>query len=89
MDFGYPVLTILIAFPLIAACGLFFLRAPQVVRYYTMAVSLIECLLAVPLLTGFKLNAEFQFVETDSTGSTNGDSSIISASTGSAYSWSS
>ncbi|WP_338670194.1 complex I subunit 4 family protein [Pseudodesulfovibrio methanolicus] len=62
LDFGYPVLTILIAFPLIAACGLFFLRAPQVVRYYTMAVSLIECLLAVPLM-GFKLNADFQFVE--------------------------
>ncbi|BDQ36651.1 NADH:ubiquinone oxidoreductase subunit M [Pseudodesulfovibrio nedwellii] len=62
MDFGYPVLTILIAFPLVAACGLFFLRSPQVVRYYTMAASIIECLLAIPL-TGFTMNAEFQFVE--------------------------
>lgn len=62
MDFGYPVLTLLIAFPLVAACGLFFLRAPQVVRMYTFAVSIIELLLAAPLLD-FQLNAEFQFVE--------------------------
>ncbi len=62
MDFGYPVLTLLIVFPLVAACGLFFLRAPQVVRMYTLAVSLIELLLAIPLLN-FQLNAEFQFVE--------------------------
>lgn len=62
MDFGYPVLTLLIVFPLIAACGLFFIKAAPVVRYYTLVVSLIECLLAVPLMN-FKLNAEFQFVE--------------------------
>ena len=62
MDFGYPVLTILILFPLVAACGLFFLRASQVVRMYTMAVSLIELLLAVPTLY-YKHNADFQFVE--------------------------
>ncbi|MBU4191140.1 MAG: NADH-quinone oxidoreductase subunit M, partial [Proteobacteria bacterium] len=62
MDFGYPVLTLLILFPLVAACGLFFLRAPQVVRMYTFVVSVIELLLAVPLL-GYKPNADFQFVE--------------------------
>lgn len=62
MDFGYPVLTILILFPLVAACGLFFLRAPQVVRMYTMAVSLIELLLAVPMLS-YQHNPDFQFVE--------------------------
>jgi NADH-quinone oxidoreductase subunit M len=52
----------LILFPLVAACGLFFLRAPQVVRMYTFVVSVIELLLAVPLL-GYKPNADFQFVE--------------------------
>jgi len=62
LDFGYPVLTLLILFPLVAACGLFFLRAPQVVRMYTFVVSVIELLLAVPLL-GYKPNADFQFVE--------------------------
>ncbi|CCH48040.1 complex I subunit 4 family protein [Pseudodesulfovibrio piezophilus] len=62
MDFGYPVLTVLIAFPMVAACGLFFLRAPQVVRMYTFAVSILELLLAIPLMN-FQLNAEFQFVE--------------------------
>jgi len=62
LDFGYPVLTLLILFPLVAACGLFFLRAPQVVRMYTFVVSVIELLLAVPLL-GYTPNADFQFVE--------------------------
>ncbi len=62
MDFGYPVLTLLIVFPLVAGCGLFFLRSPQVVRMFTFAVSIIELLLAVPLF-GYTPNAEFQFVE--------------------------
>lgn len=62
MDFGYPVLTLLIFFPLVAACGLFFLKGSQVVRLYTMAVSLVELLLAIPTL-GFEPNASFQFVE--------------------------
>ena len=62
MDFGYPVLTLLIFFPLVAACGLFFLKGSQVVRLYTMAVALVEIILAIPTL-GFVHNADFQFVE--------------------------
>lgn len=62
MDFGYPVLTCLIFFPLIAACGLFLIRGDAAARGYTMAVSIFELILAIPLLW-FKHNPDFQFVE--------------------------
>ncbi|MDQ7835531.1 MAG: NADH-quinone oxidoreductase subunit M [Humidesulfovibrio sp.] len=62
MEFGYPVLTTLIVFPLLAAAGLFLIKSPQVARAYTMGASILELILAIPLLT-FKHNAEWQFVE--------------------------
>ncbi|MDR3640032.1 MAG: NADH-quinone oxidoreductase subunit M [Humidesulfovibrio sp.] len=62
MDFGYPVLTSLIVFPLVAAAGLFLIKSPQVARAYTMGASILELILGLPLLT-FQHNAEFQFVE--------------------------
>ncbi|MDD4952955.1 MAG: NADH-quinone oxidoreductase subunit M, partial [Desulfovibrionaceae bacterium] len=62
MDVGYPVLTCLIFFPLAAAAGLFLIRGEAVVRGYTMAVSIFELILAVPLIW-FKLDSQFQFVE--------------------------
>ena len=63
MDFGYPVLSCLIFFPLVAAFGLFLLRGEQVVRMYTMGVSIFELFLAMPLLW-FKFSPDFQFTET-------------------------
>ncbi len=62
MDFGYPVLTSLIVFPLVAAAGLFLIKSPQVARAYTMGASVLELILGLPLLT-FKFNADWQFVE--------------------------
>ncbi len=62
MDFAYPVLSSLIFFPLVAALGLLFLRDDAVVRKYTLVVSILEILLAIPL-AALKLNADFQFVE--------------------------
>ena len=62
MDFGYPVLSSLIFFPLIAACGLFVLKGDGVIRMYTMIVSIFELILAIPLLK-FTFNADYQFVE--------------------------
>jgi len=59
----FPVLTILIGFPILGCLGLFFIRRLQLVRVFSLAVSLIELLLALPLL-GFKLDTPaFQFVE--------------------------
>ena len=62
MEFGYPVLTTLIVFPLLAAAGLFFIKSPQVTRAYTMGASILELILAIPLLT-FNHSADWQFVE--------------------------
>jgi NADH-quinone oxidoreductase subunit M len=62
LDFGYPVLTSLIVFPLVAAAGLFLIKSPQVARAYTMGASILELILGLPLLT-FQHNADFQFVE--------------------------
>ncbi len=61
---GYPVLTALIFFPLVAALVLFFLRHDGLSRVFTLAASVVEVLLALPLLRSYKLGeAAFQFVE--------------------------
>jgi len=58
-----PVLTILIGFPILGCLGLFFIRRPQHVRVFSLVISLVELLLATPLL-GFRLDTpDFQFVE--------------------------
>ncbi|MES9995711.1 NADH-quinone oxidoreductase subunit M [Desulfovibrio aminophilus] len=62
LDYGYPVLSSLVVFPLLAAAGLFIIRGETVVRGYTLAASLFEIVLAIPLLS-YKFNADFQFVE--------------------------
>ncbi len=63
MDVGYPVLSSLVFLPLIAAMGLFLIRGEAVVRMYTMAVSVLELILAIPLFLGFNFSSDFQFVE--------------------------
>jgi NADH-quinone oxidoreductase subunit M len=58
-----PVLTLLIFFPLAGCVALFLLRDDKKVRVFTLAISLAELVLALPLF-GFKLGeAGFQFVE--------------------------
>ncbi len=62
-EYHFPLLTALIFFPLGACVVLFFLREPARVRVFTLAASLIELGLAIPLL-GFDLGTSaFQFVE--------------------------
>lgn len=62
MDYGYPVLTSLIALPLIAACGLFLVPG-WLSRGFTLAASIVELMLAIPLIKGLRFTSEFQFVE--------------------------
>ncbi|KMY67941.1 NADH:ubiquinone oxidoreductase subunit M [Desulfocarbo indianensis] len=58
-----PVLSLLIFFPLAGCVALFWLGDEKKVRVFTLAVSLVELALALPLL-GFRLGeAGFQFVE--------------------------
>ncbi len=59
----FPVLTILIFFPILGCVGLLFLKNPRNVRIFALAVSLGEIVLGLPLLR-FELSvAGFQFVE--------------------------
>ncbi|KAB1443494.1 complex I subunit 4 family protein [Pseudodesulfovibrio senegalensis] len=62
MDYGYPVLTSLIAFPLLAAVGLFIVPG-WLSRGFTLAASIVELMLAIPLIQGLRFTSEFQFVE--------------------------
>ncbi|HAS90649.1 MAG TPA: NADH-quinone oxidoreductase subunit M, partial [Desulfovibrio sp.] len=63
-EFAYPVLTVLVFFPLLAAVGLFFLKGDNTIRVYTLGVSIIELVLSFPLFAGFELESgAFQFVE--------------------------
>jgi len=58
-----PVLTILIGFPILGCLGLFFIRQSHHVRVFSLAISIVELLLAFPLF-GFSLDTPaFQFVE--------------------------
>ncbi len=63
LNTGFPVLSTLIFFPLIAAVVLFFLKNERTIKVFTLLVSLIECVLALPIVFGFESTAKFQFVE--------------------------
>jgi NADH-quinone oxidoreductase subunit M len=60
---NYPVLSVLIFFPLAACLGVVLLRSPKAVRWYTLSVSLVELVLALPLLDFATDTSTFQFVE--------------------------
>ncbi|MFW5731327.1 MAG: complex I subunit 4 family protein, partial [Desulfonatronovibrionaceae bacterium] len=63
MNSSWPVLSILIFFPLAASLLLVFVRRELTVRQISLGAGIIEILLALPLLK-FKLGfADFQFVE--------------------------
>jgi NADH-quinone oxidoreductase subunit M len=58
-----PVLSGIVFFPLVGSLCLFFFERPERIRAFSLAVSLIEILIGLPLL-GFEFGtAEFQFVE--------------------------
>lgn len=59
----FPVITVLIFFPIVACPGLFFIRSSLVARVYTLVVSIIEVILALPLLRFELGRADFQFVD--------------------------
>jgi NADH-quinone oxidoreductase subunit M len=63
LDAGFPVLTAIIFFPLLACVCLFFFERPQWVRVFTLIVSLVEVYLTLPLLNFAFGTASFQFVE--------------------------
>ena len=64
IDAGYPVLTSLIVFPLVAAALLPIFRSEVMIRWFTLVVGLCEMALALPLVYAFDLSAAgFQFVE--------------------------
>ncbi len=64
LNTGFPLLSTLIFFPLLAAVILFFLRSDTTVRVFTLVVSIIECALTLPLVVGFDTTtAQFQMVE--------------------------
>jgi len=58
----YPVLTVLTFWPVLAAVALAFVRGDENVRRFTLAASIVEVLLAWPLLS-FQKIAGFQFLE--------------------------
>jgi NADH-quinone oxidoreductase subunit M len=63
LDSGFPVLTAIIFFPLLACVCLFFFQRPQWVRIFTLIVSLVEVYLTLPLLKFAFGTPAFQFVE--------------------------
>lgn len=63
MTNSWPVLSLLIFFPLAASVVVLFLRNEKSIRYFSLGVSFVEILLAIPLFK-FKLgSANFQFEE--------------------------
>jgi NADH-quinone oxidoreductase subunit M len=62
-DSGFPVLTAIILFPIVACLCLFFFERPHLVRVFTLVVSLVEVYLTLPLLSFRFGTADFQFVE--------------------------
>jgi NADH-quinone oxidoreductase subunit M len=63
LDTGFPILSAIIFFPLLACVCLFFFERPQWVRVFTLIVSLVEVYLTLPLLKFQFGTASFQFVE--------------------------
>ena len=60
---GYPILSILIFFPLAACLPVVLLRSDRAVRIFTLSATLVELLLALSLLGFHAGSSGFQFVE--------------------------
>ena len=60
---GYPVLTVLVFFPLAACLAVVFVRREQTIRVFTLIVALAETALGLPLLGFDTAHTGFQFVE--------------------------
>ena len=60
---GYPVLTVLVFFPLAACLAVVFVRREQTIRVFTLIVALAETALSLPLLGFDTAHTGFQFVE--------------------------
>jgi len=59
----YPILTILILFPILAGVGVFFIRKDRTVRIYTLGIFILQVVLALPLLRFDTSGTAFQFVD--------------------------
>jgi NADH-quinone oxidoreductase subunit M len=62
-QFGHPVLTVLVFFPLAACLAVVFLRREKTIRIFTLIVALAETALSLPLLGFDPADSGFQFVE--------------------------
>ncbi|MGC9519247.1 MAG: complex I subunit 4 family protein [Desulfuromonadaceae bacterium] len=61
---NYPVLSMLLIVPVIGAIVAMFLRGDTVLKYWSLAVTLITAIISVPLWTCFdRTTAKYQFVE--------------------------
>ncbi len=63
MESSWPILTILIFFPLLACLALVFVKTDHGARVLTLAAGIIELLLAMPLLHFDLASGGYQFVE--------------------------
>jgi NADH-quinone oxidoreductase subunit M len=62
-QYGFPVVTALIVVPLAAAVVLLVARREDLARWVTLLVGIVECLIALPLLSYAPNGPAFQFVE--------------------------
>ena len=61
---SYPVLSLLLLVPLIGAVVAMFLRGDTLIKYWSLAVTLVTAVISLPLWTCFdKTTAKYQFVE--------------------------
>jgi len=61
---GFPLLSFLIFFPLAGAVVLFFFSGEKFARLWTLAITIIEAIISIPLLTGFDITTpKYQFAE--------------------------
>jgi NADH-quinone oxidoreductase subunit M len=61
---GFPLLSFLIFFPLAGALVLLFNSGEKFARFWTLAITTLEAVFSLPLLTGFNpATAQFQFAE--------------------------
>ncbi|MFP7753495.1 complex I subunit 4 family protein [Thermodesulfobacteriota bacterium B35] len=61
---GFPLLSFLIFFPLAGAVVMFFFSGERFARWWTLAVTTVEAVVSIPLITGFDTTTvKYQFAE--------------------------
>ncbi|MCA1797090.1 MAG: NuoM family protein [Desulfuromonadaceae bacterium] len=61
---NYPILSMLLIVPVVGAVVAMFLRGDTLLKYWSLAVTLVTAIISIPLWTGFdRTTAKYQFVE--------------------------